>query len=385
MTAALTPLVVAAPVLLKDRVLILGSGDSVLALAGDVDREHGGIVVAGQNRREVLRQLHRAYPDMVLLEQPNVHEQLCATVDRPFATSAGTQDSDGAELALFAEPEPTLAEALDAQLADGASVAITPTGFIEAGAHDVMTALVVRVNALDRQDTIVHLPLAPTWLSGAADRRKLIAAIKRLKHPAVISIADRSDPAAGTGVVEGLIAVFNAVGTSAGVWYSDLGVLEALALGGLCGAVGITSSARHILVPGTIARSPSKGQDRTPNAIIPGLSRFKRARAMQSDWFANGGDPGCSCAICGGGEISRFGSSTEDILAAHRHNLLWFQTHHLGLLASTHRQFWWADHLADAAAGHMALASATGVRAISPDAALAKRIKLNPPPIVIAH
>jgi hypothetical protein len=384
-TAALTRLVVAAPVLLKDRMLILGTGDSVVALASDVDHDHGGIVVAGKNPREVLRQLRRAYPAMVLLEQPNIHEQLCATASRPFPTGAELGDGDGRELALFAVNEPTLAEALDAQLAAGASVAITPTGFIESGSHDAMTGLVAQANALDRQDTIVHLPLAPTWLAVEADRRKLIAAITRLKHPVVISIADRGDPAAGTGVVEGLIAVFAAAGTKAGVWYSDLGVLEALALGGLCGAVGVTSSARHILVPGTIARSPSKGQDRTPNAIIPGLSRFKRARAMQSDWFANGGDPGCSCAICQSGEISRFDSSAEDILAAHRHNLLWFQTHHLALLASTNRQVWWADHLAEAAAGHAALASATGVRAISPDAALAKRIKLNPPPTETSH
>lgn len=382
MTAALTRIVVAAPVLLKDRMLTLGSGESVVSLAGDVDREHGGIVVAGKNPREVLRQLRRAYPDMVLLEQPNIHEQVCATAARPFPTGAEPQDG---ELALFTVNEPTLGDALDAQLTAGASVAITPTGFIEAAAHDVVTALVAQANALDRHDTIVHLPLASTWLAVDADRRKLIAAIKRLKHPAVISIADRSDPAAATGVVEGLIAVFTAVETKVGVWYSDLGALEALALGGLCGAVGVTSSARHILVPGTFARSPSKGQDRTPNAVIPGLSRFKRARAMQSDWFANGSDPGCSCAICGGGEISRFSSSVEDILVAHRHNLLWFQTHHVALLGSANRRVWWADHLAEASAAHLALASATGVRAISPDAALAKRIKLNPPPVETSH
>src|SRR5207247_661837 len=72
------------------------------------------------------------------------------------------------------------------------------------------------------------------------------------------------------------------------LWHADLGALDAIVHGALGGAVGVTSTHRHIVAPEDVAHSPSKGSDRTPNVLLPEHLRYKKSQAMTRDWFANG-------------------------------------------------------------------------------------------------
>jgi len=363
--------VVDAAALLKGRLLSLGADDTV-ALAADIDTEHGGIVVTGAKARATVRQLRPVYPNLVLIEQPTVHEDRYATAEQPFPVE---REQDG-QPSLFENDPVTVESVIEAQIANGADVGVIPTGFLRAGDHAAMTAVSNGANAIKRTDVILHLPLALTWVTVEADRAKLIAAIRRSKHPVVISLAHKSDPASQTGVVDGLLALFEAV-KNVGVWHSDLGTLEVLAYGGLCGAFGIRASHRHIVEPETRAFSPSKGHDKSPNVLMGALQRFKKSQAMTIDWFANGGEPSCPCPVCGNRPLNRFTASASDVLEAHRHNLHLVTDLHRGLLASPNRRAWWAELLAAAELAHMELSSATNVK-IEPDPALRKRIALNP-------
>lgn len=363
-----------ARVLLKDRVLMLGVGGDVRALAAEVDHTVSGVVAVGADAHEAVRVLRVAYPDLVLLQDPGVHAKRPATSSAlfPFA-DPGHQDP------LFVI-EQTLEDYLDAQLANGASAAVFPTGFLAAGDHPAMTAVIKTANSFDRNDLILHLPLSHKWLSSAGDLHKLIAAVRRCRHPVAISMAHKSNPASQRGVVEGIHDLLAAVPANVALWHADLGALDALANGALGGAIGVTSTHRHILGPDEVAHSPSKGTDRTPNVLLPDHLRFKKSQQMTRDWFANGGEPSCPCSVCGGRAVARFGTSTADKLEAHRHNLEHVTRLHKQLLAAGYRQLRWAELLADAETAHLSTAAATGVIGIKPDAELKQWIKLNPLP-----
>lgn len=360
--------------LLKDRVLVLGVGSDVRSLAAEIDQTVSGVVAVGADANEAIRVLRAAYPDLVLLRDPGVHVTRLATSAAPFPFA----DPDHQD-ALFAI-EQTLEDYLNAQLANGASAAVFPTGFLAAGDHASMTAVIKVANSFDRGDLILHLPLSYKWLSSAGDLHKLIAGVHRSRHPVAISMAHKSNPASQRGVVDGIHELLAAAPANVTLWHTDLGALDALANGALGGAVGITSTHRHILGPDEIAHSPSKGTDRTPNVLLPDHLRFKKSQQMTRDWFANGGDPSCLCPVCGGRTVARFGTSTADKLEAHRHNLDHVTRIHKQLLAAAYRQLRWAELLADAETAHLATATATGVMGIKPDAELKQWIKLNPLP-----
>ena len=363
-----------ARLLLKDRILMLGVASDVRALAVDIDRSIGGVVVVGAEARDTVRHLRAAYPDLVVLQQPTVHEQRSATTAAPFPfRDEGQQDT------LFIV-EQSLDDYLDVQLDNGASAAILPTGFIVAGDHQTMTTVIETANRLDRDDVIVHLPVSHKWLSTASDVAKLTAAVRRSKHPVALSMAHKADPASQSGVVEGIHALLSAAAANIALWHADLGALDALANGALGGAVGIRAAKRHILAPDDVAHSPSKGADRTPNVLLPDHLRFKKSQAMTRDWFANGGEPLCHCAVCHGRPINRFDSSVANNLEAHRHNMHNLIHLQRSLLAAPHRDLRWADLLAEAEIAHQRTATATGIMTIKPDGALKQWIKLNPPP-----
>lgn len=366
-----------ARVLLKDRVLVLGAAPDVRDLASGIDHSIGGAVAVGGDARDTVRALHLAYPEMVVLQQPAEHERRVATPAAPFPFLDDHEDT--AQEPLF-PIEQTLNEYLDAQLDNGANAAILPTGHIPASDHQTMTAVVRAANQLDRDDLVLHLPVGHRWLSAAGDRTKLIAAVARSKHPVALSMAHKSDPASQAGVVDGIHALLAATGANVCLWHTDLSALDALANGALGGAVGVTSSKRHIVAPGEVAYSPSKGVDRSPNVLLTRLLRFKKSWQMTRDWFANGGEPSCACLVCAGRLLNRFDSSTPARLEAHRHNLQIITRLHRDLLAAPYRNLRWADMLADAEMAHQSTAVETGVMTIKPEGALKHWIRLNPPP-----
>lgn len=364
---------------LTNRVLHLGVGDDVRRLAGDIDPAISGVVIVGEHAADAARNLRAGYPDLVVIQQPAIFKSRTATAQSPFPFAA---DPAGEQM-LFAL-EQSLDSYLDAQRSNGASVAVLPTGFLPPGAHRALSAAVKTANALDRDDVVLHLPLSYKWFAAAADRTKLINSVRRSRHPVAISLAHRSDPASQTGVVVGIHELLDATGAKVSLWHCDLGVLDALAHGALGGAVGVTSTNRHIVDPGETAHSPLV-HDRTPNVLIPAHQRYSKSEHMARNWYGNGGDPTCRCPTCHGRSITRFTATDADKLDAHRHNLALITATQRRLLESSNRRLAWAEILADAVAAHQGTASATGVLSIRPEGALKQWIALNPVPNSPTH
>lgn len=364
-----------ARLLLRDRILLLGVGADARALAAGVDQTTGGIVVVGADARKTVRSLRQVYPNMLLIEQPGVHESRIATPGQPFPFE---DEPDPDNPTLF-EVKQTLEGYLDAQIRNGATVAMLPAGFVAAEDPTTLTAVVKAANAIDREDVILHLPLSYKWFSGPAGRAKLTMAIQRSKHPVAISMAYKGDPASQPGVPEAIHAVLAGAASNLLLWHSDLGALDALANGALGGAVGVTSSKRHITEPDETAFSPSV-HDRSPNVLLPRHLRFGKSQDMSIRLFANGGEPTCDCGTCDGRGLTRFTSSGESVHEAHQHNLAVLTALCRRILTSGDRKACWADLLAEADAAHTATAIETQVMAFKPAGALERWIELNPVP-----
>jgi hypothetical protein len=358
---------------LTDRLLILGTADDIYANMPFIDPAHGGAVVLGAQARTAVRRLRHAYPDMLILEQPTVHADHAASKDNPFIINSAASASD--QPSLFEVPPKTLEGEIEAQIANGASLGVPPTGFIEAGDVHALRAVVETANRIQRSDVLLHLPLAHVWISGDG-LTKVIAGVKRSVHPVAVSLAHKGDPGSQKGVVEGLRRLV-AEAPDVSVWFTDLCGVDALAHGALAASIGLTASNRHIVAPGQGAFSP-RPSDRSPNILMRDLLSYRKSRQMQESWFASMPSPSCGTSVCCAGRaLDSFSGSMEDRNAGHRHNTVQLTEMHKALLSASSRDDWWADRLRDAELAYPRLAIATGIKSIKPTGAVQKWIELN--------
>lgn len=372
MTANVQTSVSRARLALMNRLLVLGSTDDILANLSHVDQKLGGVVVLGSQAHTTVRRLRHAYPGMLILEQSSAHVERQASAATPFILP--TTGDGGIHGSLF-DVEMSIDDQLDAQIANGASLAILPTGFIAANDVTALRAAVTKANMIERDDTILHLPLSHVWCSGVGID-KVIAAVKRSSHPVAVSLGHRSDPGSQPGVVEGLRRLVREA-PDVSLWFTDLCGIDALAHGARAAAIGLAASHRHIVAPGETAHSPTV-TDRSPNVLMPDLLRFRKSQHMTEQWFASTPAPTCDAPLCCNGQpLNRFDGSTEDRNAAHRHNVIQLMAMHRALLEAPSREDFWADRLKQAEIAHLQLALRTGVKTIKPVGSVKRWIELN--------
>lgn len=358
---------------LTDRLLILGTADDIYANLPFIDPTHGGAVVLGAQAHTAIRRLRNAYPDVLLLEQPTVHADRAASKEDPFILTSVSAAAD--QPSLFDVPPATIKGTLDEQIANGASLGVLPTGFIEAGDVRALQAAVETANQIERSDVLLHLPLAHVWISGDG-LTKVIAGVKRSAHPIAISLAHKGDPGSQKGVVEGLRRLV-AEAPDVSVWFTDLCGVDAVAHGALAAAIGLTASNRHILAPGNAAFSP-RPSDRSPNILMRDLLSYRKSRQMHENWFASMPSPVCTpTSCCGGRALDSFTGSPDDRNAGHRHNTVQLTEMHKSLLTASSRDDWWADRLRDAELAYPRLAMRTGIKSIKPSGSVQRWIDLN--------
>ncbi len=339
--------------LLTDRMLTVAGGDIASACAAHIDPAVGGLVITGDKTSVALTALAHAYPALPLFREPVSASRHCATADAPFDVCDAGQ--------LFAL---SLDDILDGQRAGGAHAAMTPTGFMSAGAEAAMKSAVETANLLDRDDTILWLPCHYEWGREPGVSR-FIAIAGRSRHPIAWSLAAGQDPLAYAGVAQG---VRRAVAAVPGVtlWRTDLAGIDALAHGAACAAIGVLPSTRHLTEPGVGGRAGKPGQ-RTPHILLSDLLRFVRADRMRDDWFASSPAPTCACTICAGQALDRFDGTERSRLDGHLHNLIALSDLHAQLLqANGSRTRWWHDRLDDARVAHQTLAGAVGTMVAFP-------------------
>lgn len=330
---------------LRDRCLTVASSESATQLAARLDLQHGGLVVSSTQPSKVVHSARVGFPRMVIAIDPRAAEEVPATIDMPV-------DLLEADDGLI--PPPSLAQLIDGQRDMGADFGVIPGRFIKSEDSHSLRALMTKANGLDRNDVIVRVPVAYTWLR-PTNVSQLIAILATSRHPVALSLGDRADPLDNPGVPEGLRTVIAAL-PNLTVWKTDLAGIDALACGALATAVGVSTSLRHTCPPGRPGKAINKN-DKSPRVFLPKLLRYVRASHLHDEWFASVPAWTCDCVICGGEPVDRFTGANDDFILASLHNTVAITALHRELIAlpGAHRKVLWHQRLEEAQAAHVEL------------------------------
>jgi hypothetical protein len=315
------------------------------------------MVVGGTDALVTVGAIRRAHPDLFIMCDPHESANLFATAENPFPM----HDAPPGQDSFF--PSPTLADRVQGQIGAGASVALTPTGYVQAHDHQALRAVINQANLLDRDDVVVLLPLDPNWLADPS-RKTIIAAIERSRHPVAITLGDSNgDPMSRGGVLKGARELCGL--DSAPMFHkTDLVGYHLMACGAVAASVGLIASKRRASIPGKapFARRSKRG----PNILLPDLLRFRRSLDMQDQWFASRNAPRCPCRACKGQPIDRFGEDQYDSAEASQHNAIGLLSfiNEANARGGYHR--YWPAKVHDALAAHVALSALVGTQIQAP-------------------
>jgi len=195
--------------------------------------------------------------------------------------------------------EPLSADWVRWQLDHQAPVALTDTGYISLERLDDLDLVLGR--AADIADTVngpvmAMLPIESLILKDRADL--LRAAIDRAGIPIALAVGHSGDPFGSKDAVRGLLHVL-ATPVQTALLRTDLSAVAAVAAGARFGAVGTTSTLRHIW-------PPKGGGPAQPgvSVLVPRLMSYHRlerlapvAAQVPADYFW------CHCEICQGGAV----------------------------------------------------------------------------------
>lgn len=338
---------------LANRVLITGNTDALASDANSItnsatDISSTGLVIGGTGMFASVRRIRAAFRDLFIMCDPPESGKYFATAEDPFPLGPSAAH-DG----LVAPP--TLAERLTDQRSHGASVAVTPTGYIRAGERDALKAVIDQSNQLDRDDTVVLLPLDYQWLRDDL-LKMLIGATKRSRHPLAVTLGDSTnDPMSHPRILDGARTLCS-LDTTPMFHRTDLAGFHLMARGALSVSIGTIGSKRRAVVVGKDGFSPSTNRGAT--VLVAELARFKRSLDMHYDWFGSRNPYTCSCSVCNGAPIDRF--ETYDSAEASQHNAA-------GLLAYIHQaqlrggyEHYWPDVVTEALLAHERLGAYLG-------------------------
>lgn len=321
---------------LVDQVLVHTSWDAGRNLIADLPDGVGGIVLRGTKNGTGTRALAKArFPGEVVLDS-EAHAAAAATVEAPFVLP-----SDGGLFGL------SLDQVLDSQRQAGATVGLTPTGYLRAGDGDPLKAAADVVAKLDRDDFLLGLPLDVAWFNND-NIGLLIAVLKRLDVPKAVFLGGQFDPMDKykSGVLN--LRRLLAEGGDIAVLRTDLTAFDAMTHGAFAASIGTGGSLRHIIPYGERAFSANK-DDQSPSVLYGDLMTFFKGKTL-AERFAN--DPPPTCSDCGGRPLDEF-TKRSDRTAAHAHGLHtwggWVDEMkaHTSLAA---RASWWKDRCAAAVA-----------------------------------
>ncbi|MEV4569515.1 hypothetical protein AB0K12_37620 [Nonomuraea sp. NPDC049419] len=322
------------------RALTLERADLLPEAPDHLHPDYGGLVVCGAGSSTRLNALRRTFTG-VLAEDRAAYEKEVATPDAPFRLP---------EDALFGGD---LDSALQEQLDNGASFAITPTRYIRAGDPAPLDAVVRQVKALRRGDVVVTLAVSIDWLRPET-RPTLVAAIRAMEHPVALVLGGQYDPLQQFAAAPQQLRRLLAEVPGTGLWRTDLAGFDALAHGAGFAGIGAGGSLRH-LVPAGEAAETSGGGAIYPSVLMPELLRFSSAKFI-ADLYANTVPPTCTCSRCQGRPLDGFlGLTNATKAAAHAHNSATWNAWLPELLEQptpADRQIWWRARCKQAVQAH---------------------------------
>lgn len=213
----------------------------------------------------------------------------------------------------------------------GQTWALTDSGYIAEG-DDRALDNTLSEGAQHKGRTLVALPLHHTWLSKRADllRRKIEAA----GLPVALMLGHRDDPFGSRRGIVGLLEILRSDAKVA-VLRCDLSAIGALANGAVLGAIGTTTTLRHIYPPD----ANGFGRQAQPAAFVRRVLQYKQLEKIRE---AARADPDeikwlCECSYCAGRMLSWL-IDEED---AFRHSLVTIAELTGHVLSSTNPRTTW--------------------------------------------
>lgn len=282
---------------LADRVLVYLRPDKARVVLPYLDSGRSGMIMAGANPAVGMEFLREAGAEFPRLIDPACYETYTATAAAPFALPGGELD------------QPTLAEALDRQLRAGATAALTPTGYVPAGATDVLRAAARQFAQLERDDAIFVAPLDVSLLDGPYIARTT-AILADLGRPVILVLGRQFDPISQSSKIIPNLRVL-AAEVPLMPARTDFNALDLVAHGAFGAAIGTGGRLRHTVDPAERPMSyrPAKGQppDQSPSVLVPELACWLRGSKITDLFGARPSlAPRCDCRRCGGRRLTGF-------------------------------------------------------------------------------
>ncbi|MFD8495888.1 hypothetical protein [Amycolatopsis sp. NPDC059657] len=293
--------------LLQDRILVATSAASVSNAVGEVvDSGFSGIVIVDEQCARAVRTVKGVYGSRLLVGKDTTsYLRYTATPSEPMYLPS-----------ILGAGSLSLAQCMRYQLADGADFALTPTGRV----RDLATldAAVTAANALVTPGVVIAAPVPARMLTGA-ERADMVTILERSRHPVALIVTGQFDPFAAQAVADGL-RVVTASAADVFLHRSDFAVFEALAHGGLGGAIGYLASLRHTVTGRRPAKTRKMPPDRSPIVLLPEIDSF-RHQAVYEPWFRNVRPPICVLPGCCGRDLTTLTNTHADHAVANLHNL----------------------------------------------------------------
>jgi hypothetical protein len=163
------------------RVFLLNSAQYTIDAPAFLDVDRSGLAVYGvSGHAKISRISPRA--STPLLVDPGAYTDHLATADEPF-------DLPAADGALFPVD---LDSVLQGQRECHAAAAITPSRYVQAGDSAAFKGLVRHAQAIERDDVIVAVPVAISWLKEEQYLPQLIAGLNRIPQPKALMFGEQN-------------------------------------------------------------------------------------------------------------------------------------------------------------------------------------------------
>lgn len=198
-----------------------------------------------------------------------------------------------------------------------------------------------------------------SWVSGrAAELAGVVAGLGRV----ALTVAHAGDPFATRLAVRGLVRLAREVPRLL-LLRTDLAGLGALAHGAEAAAIGVSTTTRHFVPPGSSGFASVA--DGSPRVLVPRLLSYVKASRLERQ--AADEALACDCRVCEGASVARF-ADPAFAGQADVHSVLAWRRLADDLIAQTRarRPGWWARRCAAALDEHEALEARGGLPAEPP-------------------
>ncbi len=326
-----SPLSGKVPAAVADRVLLQVGHRRAARYRGRVDASSSGLVLTGNGALAKAGQLREEGFDAALLVDEGCYRVAAASEEAPFPVL------DNEPAPLFGAP---LEHLMLAHLAF-ADLALTPTGYLHAGAIGALEAAAARVTRLGDPRVVFTVPIDASWLH-PGQVEYLAEVLHRVPRSKAVLVGGRPD---ARGAAGGLVRLLELV-PGIGVLRAGLGAFGGLAWGAGFTAFGGDASMRHT-VPPAPAQTASGGGPGSPAVLFPELMDFFLGLTLAKRF--DGEAPACSCEECQGERLDRFTSMAQQVPAAgHNASSLMVWVRRLRAVDAADRAAWWRQQCREA-------------------------------------